>query len=108
MKTIKDLNKKYLCMGCGACASICPVNALKMKLKDGQFYPVMDKDKCIECGNCIDVCPGISVSLNKLAEKFWPDNKWNFELGRFRKTYIGYSNAFKIKFNSASRREFTS
>ncbi len=102
MKTIKDLNKKYLCMGCGACASICPVNALKMKLKDGQFYPVMDKDKCIECGNCIDVCPGISVSLNKLAEKFWPGNKWNFELGRFRKTYIGYSNDFKIRFNSAS------
>lgn len=102
MQTIDDINKKYLCMGCGACASICPVNAIEMKLKDGQFYPVMDKDRCIECGKCIDVCPGISISLNKLAEKFWPDNKCNFELGRFRKTYIGYSNDSKIRFNSAS------
>jgi coenzyme F420-reducing hydrogenase beta subunit len=102
MKTIKDINLKYLCTSCGACASICPVNAIKMGLKDGQFYPAINESKCIKCGKCIDVCPGISVSLNKLAEKFWPNNKCNFELGRFRKTYIGYSNDSVIRFKSAS------
>ena len=48
MKVMKDK-----CLGCGACASMCPANAIKMK--DGKAE--IDKNKCIKCGTCKDICP---------------------------------------------------
>lgn len=40
------------CIGCGACASQCPVECIS----EGDPY-VIDADACISCGNCADVCP---------------------------------------------------
>ncbi len=42
------------CLGCGACESECPVNAITAG-DDGKF--VIDPDLCIECGACAGVCP---------------------------------------------------
>ena len=41
------------CIGCGACAAECPVEAIYEG--DGKYE--IDADKCIECGNCSEVCP---------------------------------------------------
>ena len=41
------------CLGCGACASECPVDAIS---EDGGKY-VIDPEKCIECGACAGACP---------------------------------------------------
>ena len=41
------------CLGGGACASECPVEAIS---EDGGKY-VIDPEKCIECGACAGVCP---------------------------------------------------
>ncbi|MBQ3502330.1 MAG: 4Fe-4S binding protein [Clostridia bacterium] len=45
-----DKNK---CLGCGACASMCPVGAISMKGGKAEI----DKKKCIKCGTCKDICP---------------------------------------------------
>lgn len=43
-------NKKTCC-GCGACASICPKEAISMKPDNqGFIYPVIDSDLCVSCG----------------------------------------------------------
>lgn len=42
------------CLGCGACAAQCPVEAISED-EDGKY--VIDADKCLECGACAGQCP---------------------------------------------------
>ncbi|MDR2709419.1 MAG: 4Fe-4S binding protein [Elusimicrobiota bacterium] len=48
-----------VCVGCGACASACPVSAISQK--DDNKYAI-DPDKCIDCGACEGVCPTSAIS----------------------------------------------
>ena len=41
------------CMECGACASMCPNEAIAQ----GESKYVIDAEKCIDCGICGDTCP---------------------------------------------------
>ena len=43
------LASKELCTGCQACYSICPKQAIEMKInREGFYYPKIDEDKCIK------------------------------------------------------------
>lgn len=44
------------CIDCGACVSLCPVNAITF---EGNFSVTFDNEKClgITCGLCVDACP---------------------------------------------------
>ncbi|MDZ4172118.1 MAG: 4Fe-4S binding protein [Methanobacteriaceae archaeon] len=53
----KDLEK---CMDCGACVSVCPVNAICIK---EDWMVEIDNQNCIGCGFCINSCPTKSIDL---------------------------------------------
>ncbi len=56
---IKNINmqSQFPCSGCGACASICPKNAISISLDDAGFYVAkVDDSLCIDCGLCQKVC----------------------------------------------------
>lgn len=53
------------CSSCGACANVCGLNAISMRLDVEGFYrPVIDSEKCIECGACERICPWNKEILN--------------------------------------------
>ena len=52
---------KSKCLGCGACASMCPVNAIEMKGGKAEI----NKKKCIKCGTCLKVCPTKAIVIEE-------------------------------------------
>lgn len=58
------VNVSPACMGCQACITTCPYEALF--INDNGVCEVI-KDKCVECGKCVEVCPVEALSLPKAA-----------------------------------------
>jgi ferredoxin len=58
------------CVGCGACAEICPVDAVRM---EGD-RAVVDTDWCIGCGVCAGVCPADAISIVRRSESSAPES----------------------------------
>lgn len=57
-KTVLLYEKREHCYGCGACESICPVQAIRMQFDEkGHYYPKINEETCVKCQMCIRVCP---------------------------------------------------
>lgn len=64
-KSVENVLPADKCMGCGACVSTCPVDALSLVPDTNGYYKSRtDFEKCINCGKCVKVCPAL-----KLPEK---------------------------------------
>jgi coenzyme F420 hydrogenase subunit beta len=57
-KDVSDVVDWRLCLGCGACAYICPKQEIRLVdvLEEG-VRPVVETDDCGSCCLCLDVCP---------------------------------------------------
>jgi ferredoxin len=52
-----DLGK---CTGCGSCAEVCPVEAIKIENDKAKI----DENECVDCGTCIDECQSEALSMD--------------------------------------------
>lgn len=60
----QEIKQKEHCMGCYACANICPVECILMENEpEGFRYPKVDYNICIKCIKCIHVCPILNKSI---------------------------------------------
>jgi Fe-S-cluster-containing hydrogenase component 2 len=48
------------CIDCGACYSLCPVDAISFHI---DYSVVFDEGKCISCGLCVDACPTLAIRI---------------------------------------------
>lgn len=58
------------CIGCGACAEICPVDAVQMVAD----RPRVDNAWCIGCGVCAVTCPAGIISIKRRVDSQPPDS----------------------------------
>ena len=85
-----------MCVGCGVCAGVCPVQALQMKMKNGKYTPVL-KGKCLpRCGMCLSSCPFFDHGDNQddIAQgRFGQETGIQYDsvIGYYLNCYIGYS-----------------
>ena len=54
-----DKGCSYGCLGYGACARVCPVNAISVV----NGLAKVNKDVCIACGKCVGACPRKIIKL---------------------------------------------
>jgi len=101
---ISVICESKLCMGCGTCESICPRNAIEIKLdkSKGLYLPVVDAKQCNECGLCLRTCPGAGIDIEAMADEFLDNRFSDLKLGTFDACYTGYSSSEDIRYNSAS------
>jgi len=88
---ISKVTTSNLCLHCGLCYSICPVNAIEIS-DEIERKPVVTNN-CTGCGKCLLLCPGI----NPLGT-----GKEDPMLGHVEKCYTGYSANSEIRFNASS------
>ena len=51
------------CVGCGACASACPTEAISFVEGPAGMVAHVDDDLCVGCGRCVGVCPHQAMAL---------------------------------------------
>ncbi len=56
---VQQLAERRLCVGCGACAYICPEQKVRLvDITEEGMRPVIDDVHCAGCSVCLEVCPG--------------------------------------------------
>lgn len=64
------MQKNSLCCGCGACSSVCPTEAIEIRMNQNGFLAAsVNEQKCIRCGKCTAVCPFCGTVENQKANE---------------------------------------
>lgn len=103
-KNITSIVEDNLCTGCGTCISLCPKNAIMIKLdeKKGRFIPELDENSCNSCGICYAACPGKGIDYKQFNLNLFGKEPENILVGNFLNAYAGYSNNTELRNNSSS------
>lgn len=101
MRTVDDVVKSGLCIGCGVCAYSDAVGQMAYSKRIAQHVPV------ITSANKRDpvafaLCPGKGYDIVAEAEQRYPASSYDIRLGRTYGRYAAYSNDSEVLRNASS------
>lgn len=72
MKQEIKLAQAEACVGCAACADICPKGCIHMTPNgEGFLYPDISDRECVACGQCMSVCPVLQDTQRNEIQKLY-------------------------------------
>ncbi|HEU5125771.1 MAG TPA: polysaccharide pyruvyl transferase family protein [Verrucomicrobiae bacterium] len=102
-KTVKGVVDWRLCLGCGACAYICPDQKISLiDVLDEGIRPVVKNENCVHCTACLDVCPGLENDHRELRQRPGIDPSLLNVFGPVLEVWEGYAVDPEIRHRGAS------
>lgn len=105
IRKLSDLVGWRLCLGCGACAFICPDDRVRLIdfLAEG-IRPVVDLRHCGDCRWCLDVCPAVQTDFQNSDTRSLSGRKDGFtkEWGPIVAMWEGHASDAEVRFKGAS------
>lgn len=101
-KVISLIVKNDLCIGCGACVSVCPNKSLETGLNQHKFIvPKLTSNPCDSKGNCLKVCPTEKEVFNT-SKYDTKESGSNIDalIGNYFGIYAGYSKTYRASSSS--------
>ena len=93
-----------LCVGCGACAYVCPKQKVELRdfLHEG-IRPVVTDPSCGECRECVEVCPGVETDFGTLPPGLrLGDKAFQEDWGQVLEIWEGHAVDLEIRFRGSS------
>ncbi len=91
-RNVTDVTRWRLCVGCGACVSVCPEGFVRLVNRESEgIRPVVTAGNCGTCDKCLTVCPGWRLPKSGpegdggQIDLMWPD--W----GPIKEIWEGYA-----------------
>ena len=111
LKNIRDVVEGHLCIGCGACASVCPSKKIELWdfLNEG-IRPLVNDMDCGDCRQCLDICPVVETNFSiagaTSAQPGGPDSIGDAafvrDWGRVLEVWEGHATDPEIRFKGSS------
>lgn len=100
----QDVARWRLCLGCGACAAVCPEQNIRLVeyLETGIQPMVLDVSQCESCRDCLEVCPGYANDHTALLSRPGIVAELAPSFGPVLELWEGHAIDVEIRFSGAS------
>lgn len=103
IKNIGDIVDWRLCLGCGACAYICPKRKIELvDVPDEGLRPRLAGGSCGACTDCLDVCPATGIDQSGSAARPGIHKECFEAFGAILEIWEGHAADPEIRFKGSS------
>lgn len=102
LRSIQDVADWGLCVGCGACAYVCPESISLSNVVSEGIRPTVAPSHCGACEQCLAVCPGINVIHPPDAERRKALPELATSWGPILEIWEGYAADPEVRYSGSS------
>lgn len=101
IQKLTDVVDWRLCLGCGACAYICPQHVKLVDFLTEGIRPVVETADCGNCRECLDVCPAVQSDFRH-DTPFATDDDFTKEWGPIAGVWEGHATDETVRYQGSS------